>query len=256
MRWVRCATPGGARLGVLVDDAVRLLDSDVSLVDLLAPLERPPSVRDFMAFEQHVEGVGRLAGAGVPDIWYEQPLFYFSNPAAVVGAAGSDLTLPKAEAAIAGYLIMNDWSARDLQFAELRGRSARARARTRRSPSAPTSSPPTSSTLAGGVRRSRWTCRCGSTTSCSAPTGSTAWPGRSADAFLRIARDNRAPGRRARLRHLRPRVPRRALGTPWPRRACSAATGRRGPDVGGGAGRDSQPARGIAPTLAGVTHRR
>jgi 2-keto-4-pentenoate hydratase/2-oxohepta-3-ene-1,7-dioic acid hydratase in catechol pathway len=41
--------------------------------------------------------------------------------AAVVGMAGRDLTLDEAEQAIAGYLIMNDWSARDLQLAEMRG---------------------------------------------------------------------------------------------------------------------------------------
>jgi hypothetical protein len=44
-------------------------------VELLAPLPVPPSIRDFMAFEQHVEGMGLLVGADplVPDVWYEQP---------------------------------------------------------------------------------------------------------------------------------------------------------------------------------------
>jgi 2-keto-4-pentenoate hydratase/2-oxohepta-3-ene-1,7-dioic acid hydratase in catechol pathway len=174
VRWVCCSVDGRAQLGVLAGDAVHLLAEQTTLLALLeagrveeagehalagpaqvlplasamlrAPLDRPPSIRDFMAFEQHVESVGRLAGAGVPDVWYDQPLFYFTNPAAVVGpyddvaippgcevfdfelevaavvgVAGSDLTLAEAERAIAGYLILNDWSARDLQFAEMRG---------------------------------------------------------------------------------------------------------------------------------------
>jgi 2-keto-4-pentenoate hydratase/2-oxohepta-3-ene-1,7-dioic acid hydratase in catechol pathway len=120
---------------------------------LLAPIPDPPSVRDFMAFEQHVEGMGRLAGAEppVPDVWYRQPLFYFSNPTAVAGPYDdvaippgcavfdfelevaavigplperqelSDLSLAEAARAIAGYVLMNDWSARDLQAVEMQG---------------------------------------------------------------------------------------------------------------------------------------
>ena len=118
----------------------------VSAVQLLAPLERPPSIRDFMAFEQHVDGVSRRMNGKptVPESWYAQPLHYFSNPtsvhgpyqdvavppgcgqfdfelevAAVLGASGSNLTLDEAERAIAGYLIFNDWSARDLQSREM-----------------------------------------------------------------------------------------------------------------------------------------
>lgn len=183
MRWVRYRPPhqtGAEQLGVLVGDEVhgagpgdllgllgssgleqaglRALASPTEVrpledVVLLAPVERPPSIRDFMSFEQHVEGMGRLVGARphVPDVWYQQPLFYFSNPASVIGPCDdvpippgcdvfdfelevaavvgpvsgldelADLTLDESARAVAGYLLMNDWSARDLQSVEMQG---------------------------------------------------------------------------------------------------------------------------------------
>ena len=47
---------------------------------VFGPLLSPPSVRDFLTYERHLAA---LAGE-VPDSWYEEPLFYFSNPAAIV----------------------------------------------------------------------------------------------------------------------------------------------------------------------------
>ncbi|MGV9943658.1 fumarylacetoacetate hydrolase family protein [Streptomyces sp. NPDC003401] len=118
----------------------------VSDVQLLPPL-RPASVRDFVTFEEHVEGVRRsVDGAdGVPEQWYAAPTFYFTNPhavygpgdgvpvppgssvldyelevAAVVGREGRDLTPERAREHIVGYTVLNDWSARDLQAAEMR----------------------------------------------------------------------------------------------------------------------------------------
>ena len=103
-------------------------------VRLLAPVPEPPSVRDFYAFEGHVRAGFARRGAEVPPAWYEAPAFYFSNPAsihrpgepvrrpegvelldfeleiaAVIGAAGE----------IAGFTLMNDWSARDVQAREM-----------------------------------------------------------------------------------------------------------------------------------------
>jgi fumarylacetoacetate (FAA) hydrolase len=105
-------------------------------VRLLAPVPRPPSVRDFYAFEQHVRNAARVTGRpGVPDEWYEIPAFYFSNPAAIYGPddevpypRGSTELDYELEAAavigahgrIAGFTVMNDWSARDLQRREMR----------------------------------------------------------------------------------------------------------------------------------------
>jgi fumarylacetoacetate (FAA) hydrolase len=104
-------------------------------VRLLAPVLHPPSVRDFMAFEQHVKTVRAFRGREVPAEWYELPVFYFSNPAAIFGP---DDVIPYpegteeldyelelavvigAEGEIGGFTIMNDWSARDLQRRETR----------------------------------------------------------------------------------------------------------------------------------------
>jgi 2-keto-4-pentenoate hydratase/2-oxohepta-3-ene-1,7-dioic acid hydratase in catechol pathway len=116
----------------------------VADVRLLPPLN-PPTVRDFVAFEEHVEGVVASVGdgAGVVPEWYEAPTFYFTNPyaligahdevhipsgcrlfdfelevAAVVGRSGRSVTPDEVE--IFGYTIMNDWSARDLQRREMK----------------------------------------------------------------------------------------------------------------------------------------
>lgn len=104
-------------------------------VDLRPPVLRPPSVRDFMAFEEHVANARRLRGAEVPKEWYEIPVFYFSNPHAIFG---NDDVVPYpdgtseldyelecaavigAEGTIGGFTVLNDWSARDLQRAEMR----------------------------------------------------------------------------------------------------------------------------------------
>jgi fumarylacetoacetate (FAA) hydrolase len=104
-------------------------------VDLRPPVLRPPSVRDFMAFEEHVANARRLRGAEVPKEWYEIPVFYFSNPHAIFGD-GDVIPYPEgtseldyelecaavigADGAIGGFTVLNDWSARDVQRAEMR----------------------------------------------------------------------------------------------------------------------------------------
>ena len=105
-------------------------------VRLLAPVHRPPSVRDFYAFEEHVRRARELRGTGpVQAEWYEIPVFYFSNPAAIhgpddeipypAGTAELDYELEAAaiigaDGLIGGFTIMNDWSARDLQRPEMK----------------------------------------------------------------------------------------------------------------------------------------
>ena len=104
-------------------------------VDLLAPVLEPPSVRDFYAFEGHVAAAWRRRGGGIPPQWYEAPAFYFSNPTAIYGpedvvpypdgTAELDYELEVAaivgaEGRIGGFTVMNDWSARDLQRAEMK----------------------------------------------------------------------------------------------------------------------------------------
>ncbi len=104
-------------------------------VRLLAPVKRPPSVRDFYTFEQHVKNARAVTGRGeVPPEWYELPAFYFSNPAAIYGP-DDEIPYPDdtekldyelecavvigADGAIGGFTVMNDWSARDLQRKEM-----------------------------------------------------------------------------------------------------------------------------------------
>ena len=70
----------------------------VADVRLLLPLT-PPSVRDFVTFEEHVEGVVRSVSAGpgsdavVAPEWYPAPTFYFTNPHGLIGAH-DDVAVP------------------------------------------------------------------------------------------------------------------------------------------------------------------
>ena len=127
-------------------DPLEVVDEHVAAVSprLRAPIPVPPSVRDFMAFEEHVVTSTRAFGRTVDPFWYEAPAFYFTNPAAiagpndtiavppgctrfdyelevavVIGRGGSDIPVGEAAHHIAGYTLLADWSARDLQFKEI-----------------------------------------------------------------------------------------------------------------------------------------
>jgi 2-keto-4-pentenoate hydratase/2-oxohepta-3-ene-1,7-dioic acid hydratase in catechol pathway len=54
-------------------------------VGLRAPILRPPTVRDFMAFEQHVQSAARNRGGKVSEAWFRFPVFYFSSPLCIIG---------------------------------------------------------------------------------------------------------------------------------------------------------------------------
>ena len=122
-----------------IDDAVL----DAGDVRFGPPVLRPPSFRDFYAFERHVRTMWERRGGEVPEAWYRLPIFYFSNVsevrgpddpiwspaasqeldyelevAALVDTPAVDLPPERAEEAIGGYTIFNDWSARDLQREE------------------------------------------------------------------------------------------------------------------------------------------
>src|SRR3954470_22096157 len=61
-------------------------DHALADVALLAPVPEPPSVRDFFAYEGHVATGWRRRGQDrIPDEWYRAPVFYFSNPASILG---------------------------------------------------------------------------------------------------------------------------------------------------------------------------
>jgi fumarylacetoacetate (FAA) hydrolase len=103
-------------------------------VDLMPPVLKPPSMRDFYAFEQHVKAARGGRGLEVPAEWYRTPVFYFSNPNAIYGPE-TEVPYPEgtqeldyelevaaiigADEKIGGFTVMNDWSARDLQREEM-----------------------------------------------------------------------------------------------------------------------------------------
>jgi 2-keto-4-pentenoate hydratase/2-oxohepta-3-ene-1,7-dioic acid hydratase in catechol pathway len=166
MRWATFVAPGDARAraGLVIDDEVRALAPATDLLSLLgddgsilrdaarraerspdfvsplaavqlrAPIPRPPSVRDFYAFEQHVRTARERRGLEMEPDWYELPVFYFSNPASIVGP-GEPVARPAStqlldfeleiaavidgDGEIGGFVLMNDWSARDVQLGEM-----------------------------------------------------------------------------------------------------------------------------------------
>ncbi|HEX6492699.1 MAG TPA: fumarylacetoacetate hydrolase family protein, partial [Candidatus Dormibacteraeota bacterium] len=92
------ALPGGSRLlDLLGDDGERLASAgdaavrdphevvEVAAVRLLPPVPVPPSLRDFYAFEQHVRTARQRRGLEMDPDWYRLPVFYFSNPRALIG---------------------------------------------------------------------------------------------------------------------------------------------------------------------------
>ena len=175
MKWVTYLDADGERTGVLAGDVIHAMPAGVTLlglvgrgadglraageealrapaatvpvaaVRLLAPIPRPPSIRDSLCFLDHMRNCQAALGAGrtLADTWYRIPAFYFACPAtvlgpyddapaapgsawqdfeleiaAVIGSGGRDLSVDEAERAIIGYTIFNDWSARDLQQLE------------------------------------------------------------------------------------------------------------------------------------------
>jgi 2-keto-4-pentenoate hydratase/2-oxohepta-3-ene-1,7-dioic acid hydratase in catechol pathway len=118
-----------------------------SSIKLCAPIPNPASVRDFYAFEDHVRRGFEKRGEPMPQEWYQMPVYYKSGHhniigtdedvlwpsftekfdyelelAAIIGRPGRNLKASDAEQCIAGYTVMNDFSARDIQRREMRVR--------------------------------------------------------------------------------------------------------------------------------------
>ena len=108
---------------------------------LLSPIVQPPTVRDFIVFEEHASSQGTREPN---EVWYRMPVFYFSNPlciygpdaeipfpsassqfdyeleiGCVIGKEGRDVASADAMDHIAGFTLFNDWSSRDLQVDEM-----------------------------------------------------------------------------------------------------------------------------------------
>jgi 2-keto-4-pentenoate hydratase/2-oxohepta-3-ene-1,7-dioic acid hydratase in catechol pathway len=113
-------------------------------VQIAAPVPNPPSLRDFIAFEEHIAATSKKRGQPIPPEWYKIPVYYKGNHrtilgpdeslpwpldttkldyelelACVIGRKGRDIPERQAADYIAGYTIMNDFSARDIQFQEM-----------------------------------------------------------------------------------------------------------------------------------------
>jgi 2-keto-4-pentenoate hydratase/2-oxohepta-3-ene-1,7-dioic acid hydratase in catechol pathway len=107
----------------------------------------PPAYRDFMAYEIHFTSGARRTGTPVADVLYELPVSYMGSVAAmlgpgdevswpaysntidfelelgiVIGANARNLRPENALDAVLGLTVLNDFSARDIQFREMEGR--------------------------------------------------------------------------------------------------------------------------------------
>lgn len=117
---------------------------DAAAVHMTAPLPNPASLRDFIAFEAHIAATSKRRGQPIPPEWYKTPVYYKGNHrtivgpdhsltwplhtqkldyelelACIIGRGGIDVAERDATEYIAGYTIMNDFSARDIQFQEM-----------------------------------------------------------------------------------------------------------------------------------------
>jgi 2-keto-4-pentenoate hydratase/2-oxohepta-3-ene-1,7-dioic acid hydratase in catechol pathway len=127
-------------------------------VKLAAPLPEPRQMRDFLCFEKHfrqAKASGPMFGRGgesdpakveIPQVWYEEPIYYKCNRfsvvgtgtevvcpryckqldyelefAAITGKGGKNIARERAREHIFGYMIFNDVSARDQQIREMAG---------------------------------------------------------------------------------------------------------------------------------------
>ena len=113
-------------------------------VQMLAPLPNPVSLRDFIAFEDHIAATSKKRGLPIPPEWYQAPVYYKGNHrtiigpdedlpwplettkldyelelACIIGRRGRNIAERDAPNYIAGFSIMNDFSARDVQFQEM-----------------------------------------------------------------------------------------------------------------------------------------
>jgi fumarylacetoacetate (FAA) hydrolase len=125
-----------------LETAVTTGADHVPLADvfLAPPVLRPRAFLDFYTFEQHVRTCRAKRGLSVVPEWYEVPAYYNSNTSAlyghgqrvpfpreedrldfelelacVIGKRCRNVHADEAESVIAGYTILNDWSARSLQ---------------------------------------------------------------------------------------------------------------------------------------------
>jgi 2-keto-4-pentenoate hydratase/2-oxohepta-3-ene-1,7-dioic acid hydratase in catechol pathway len=138
--WAEVADVARAASGITAVE----IGPDEPGVKVLCPVDKPASLRDFLAFESHVKAGAERRGTDVPDYWYEAPVYYKGNHRAVigpgdpcpwprytkqldfelelamiVGVRGRDIARDRAGRHIFGFTVMNDFSARDIQAREM-----------------------------------------------------------------------------------------------------------------------------------------
>jgi len=116
----------------------------LSNVVLLSPITRVPVLRDFAAFEDHLQSTFSKMGLKIPPVWYEKPTAFKGNSttifghdatvpwprytekldyelelAVVIGKPAKDVPMDRASEYILGYMLLNDFSARDTQRDEM-----------------------------------------------------------------------------------------------------------------------------------------
>jgi len=118
---------------------------DTDRVRLRPPVPRPPMLRDFMGFEQHLRNIYPKLGRDIPPEWYKLPVYYKGNPgsvathgddiaipsyggdtldiefelAFVIGRGGRNIPVERAREHIFGYMVYNDFSERTIQAREM-----------------------------------------------------------------------------------------------------------------------------------------
>ena len=132
-----------------VDDAIKSekikSGFEKEKIRLLAPVPHPTSCRDGYAFRQHVATARRNRGVDMIPEFDQYPVFYMTNHnaifgegdilvekdhlekldfelevAIVIGKRGKNIGVRDADSHIAGYMVMNDLSARVLQMEEMK----------------------------------------------------------------------------------------------------------------------------------------
>jgi 2-keto-4-pentenoate hydratase/2-oxohepta-3-ene-1,7-dioic acid hydratase in catechol pathway len=124
--------------------AVAAVDQEAAGFRWTSPLDRLASLRDFLAFEDHVRRAAERRGGAIPAYWYEAPVYYKGNHrqvigpedpcpwpaytrhldfelemAMIVGRPGVDVSPEDAAGHIFGFCVLNDFSARDVQAKEM-----------------------------------------------------------------------------------------------------------------------------------------
>jgi 2-keto-4-pentenoate hydratase/2-oxohepta-3-ene-1,7-dioic acid hydratase in catechol pathway len=143
VRWL------GPRISAAAADRLRgprgeRLVYPLTTVQLRPPMPAVPVLRDFAAFEDHLENTFGKMGLKIPPVWYEQPTAFKANPtsmvghdeevvwprytdkldyelelAAVIGRPARNIGYGDAMAHVLGFTLLNDFSARDTQRGEM-----------------------------------------------------------------------------------------------------------------------------------------